>query len=81
LTDVANLLYRVITIYSNAEPMRLREIRKQKGLTQRQIADKLKMSSTYLCNLENGKENVSLTTLRRLAKVLKVRVAELVEDE
>jgi len=34
-----------------------------------------------LCNLENGKADASLNTLRRLAKVLEVRVADLVADE
>ena len=61
--------------------MRLRAIREQQGLTQRTVATKAKMSYTYLCNLENGKADASLTTLRRLAKVLKVRVADLVADE
>lgn len=61
--------------------MRLRAIRQAKGLTQKELADKLGMSYTYLCNLENGKVNVSLTTLRRLAKALKVRVLDLVADE
>lgn len=61
--------------------MRLKALRQARGLTQKRLADKLGMSYTYLCNLENGKVNVSLTTLRRLAKALKVRVADLVADE
>jgi len=61
--------------------MRLRVIRKRKGLTQRAVATKATMSYTYLCNLENGKVDASLNTLRRLAKVLKVRVVDLVADE
>jgi transcriptional regulator with XRE-family HTH domain len=61
--------------------MRLRELRQARGFTQKTLADKLGMSLTYLCNLENGKANVSLTTLRRLAKTLKVKVADLVADE
>lgn len=61
--------------------MRLRAIREQQGLTQRTVAAKAKMSYTYLCNLENRKADASLSTLRRLAKVLKVRVADLVADE
>lgn len=61
--------------------MRLKELRQARGFTQKTLADKLGMSLTYLCNLENGKANVSLSTLRRLAKVLKVKVADLVADE
>ncbi|MGE3152142.1 MAG: helix-turn-helix domain-containing protein [Nitrospiraceae bacterium] len=61
--------------------MRLKAVRQEKGLTQKQLADKARMSYTYLCNLENGKANVSLTTLRRLARTLRVKVADLVADE
>ncbi len=61
--------------------MRLRQIRERKGLTQKALADKLHMSIPYLSNLERGKANVSLYTLRRLAKALKVKVVDLVEDE
>jgi transcriptional regulator with XRE-family HTH domain len=61
--------------------VRLREIRESKGMTQRALADKAKLSHVYVCNLEGGKVNVSLFTLRRLAKVLKVKVADLVADE
>jgi len=39
------------------------------------------MSIPYLSNLERGKANVSLYTMRRLAKALKVRVVDLVQDE
>jgi len=61
--------------------MRLKQIRKGKGLSQRSLADKAKMSYTYLCNLEQGKADPSLSTLKRLAKALGVRVVELVRDE
>jgi transcriptional regulator with XRE-family HTH domain len=61
--------------------VKLRQIRESKGMTQRALADKAKMSYVYLSNLENGKANVSLFTLRKLAKVLKVNVADLVADE
>jgi len=61
--------------------MKLRDIRERKGMTQRALADKAKLSHVYLCNVEGGKVNVSLFTLRRLAKALKVKVADLVADE
>lgn len=61
--------------------MKLRTIREKKGITQKDLATKLGMSQAYLCNLEKGKANVSLHTLRRLAKALKVRVADILADE
>jgi transcriptional regulator with XRE-family HTH domain len=39
------------------------------------------MSYTYLCNLENGKADPSLSTLRKLAKALGVTLIELFADE
>jgi transcriptional regulator with XRE-family HTH domain len=61
--------------------MKIRAIREERRLKQRDLAIKLKMSHAYLSNLEAGKVNVSLYTLRRIAKALKVRVADLVADE
>ncbi|MDR4470201.1 MAG: helix-turn-helix domain-containing protein [Nitrospira sp.] len=60
--------------------LRIRTIREGKGFTQKALALKAKMSITYLCNVESGKSDPSLSTLRRLAKVLKVRVADLLDE-
>lgn len=60
--------------------MRLKAIRTERGLTQAELAKKMKMKQTYIAQLETGKEtNPTLDTLRRLAKALKTTVAELVE--
>lgn len=56
-------------------------IRERSGLSQRAVAARAKMSYTYLCNVENGRADPSLSTLKRLAKALKVKVADLVADE
>ena len=61
--------------------MKIRDIRESRGMTQRALAVKAGLSPVYLCNVEGGKANVSLFTLRRLAKVLKVKVSDLVADE
>jgi transcriptional regulator with XRE-family HTH domain len=60
--------------------LKIRDIREHKGLTQKALALKARMSITYLCNVELGKVDPSLSTLRRLAKVLKVKVADLVDE-
>jgi transcriptional regulator with XRE-family HTH domain len=59
---------------------KIRDIREHKGLTQKALALKARMSITYLCNVELGKVDPSLSTLRRLAKALKVKVADLVDE-
>ena len=58
----------------------LKLIRERKGLSQRALAYKAKMSYTFLCNVENGKVDPSLSTLKRLAKALHVTVSELVKE-
>ncbi|MDA2911490.1 helix-turn-helix domain-containing protein [Nitrospiraceae bacterium AH_259_D15_M11_P09] len=60
--------------------MKLKRIRVQRGLSQRALAAKAKMSVTYLCNVENGKADPSLSTLRRLAKALRVKVVNLLDE-
>jgi transcriptional regulator with XRE-family HTH domain len=58
----------------------IRAIREHQRLTQKALALKARMSITYLCNVERGKVDPSLSTLRRLAKALKVRVADLIDE-
>ncbi len=60
--------------------MNLKALRIERGLTQVQLAKKLKMKQPHLAMLESGaKPNPSLDTLRRLAKALRCKIAELVE--
>ncbi len=60
--------------------MNLKALRTARGLTQMELAKKLKMKQAYIAQLETGAEaNPTLDTLRRLAKALKVTVGELVE--
>lgn len=61
--------------------MRIKEIRQEKGLSLRGLAAKAKMGYPFLCNVENEKADPSLSTLRRVAKALKVRVIDLLADE
>lgn len=57
----------------------LKALRTTRGLTQVELAKKMKMKQAYIAQLETGVEdNPTLDTLRRLAKVLKVTVGELV---
>ena len=60
--------------------MLLKLMRERKGLSQRALAAKAKMSQTYLCNVETGKADPSLSTLKRLAKALDATVSELVME-
>jgi transcriptional regulator with XRE-family HTH domain len=57
--------------------MRLREIRRHRGMTQEALATRAGVSRAYLSRLEMGRHDPPLSRLRKLAKVLKVPVAEL----
>jgi transcriptional regulator with XRE-family HTH domain len=55
---------------------RLRQIRRQKDLTQEQLAEAVGVSPTFLSNLERGINGPSFDILQKLAEVLGVRVQE-----
>lgn len=49
---------------------RLLEQRKARGLSQQEVADRAGLDRTYLSSVENGKQNVSVAVLFRLADAL-----------
>jgi len=59
--------------------MRLKKIREAQGLTQQEFAKKAGISRAYLARLEIGRHDPHLSRLRKLAKALKVSVADLLE--
>jgi transcriptional regulator with XRE-family HTH domain len=59
--------------------MRLRRIRKTKGLTQDALAKKARITRIYVINLEAGKYDPTVGVAKRLAKALGVPVTELLE--
>lgn len=56
-------------------------IRKEKGLTQEQIAEKTGFSQQYLSDLERGRRNPTVITLYELAQSLGVSHVALVEPD
>lgn len=59
--------------------VRLKRLREERGLTQEKLAKRSGVSHGYLARLEIGMHDPSLSTLAKLAKALKVSVAELLE--
>lgn len=57
--------------------MRIKELRRIKGLSQEQLSEKIAMSSKYLSSIERGKENPTLDAFIKLAQALDVEIAEL----
>jgi len=56
---------------------KLTEYRKQKGMTQEDLAQKANISRSYLANLESGKYTPSLEVAKNLSVILDVSVDEL----
>ncbi|HXV68973.1 MAG TPA: helix-turn-helix transcriptional regulator [Nitrospira sp.] len=58
----------------------LQRLRTGRGLTQEELAVNAGLARVYLNKLESGQHDPSLSTLVRLAKVLKVSVTELLGE-
>ena len=58
---------------------RVRLLRELRGLTQQQLADVTRIDRTYLSSVENGRRNVSLDNLARIAGGLGVSLSVLME--
>ena len=58
----------------------VREIRKARHMSQRQLAGRMQVPRTYISKIENGKAIPTLGSLERLAAALDVEVRQLVRD-
>lgn len=58
----------------------VRDIRKSRHLSQRQLASRMQVPRTYISKIENGKAIPTLGSLERLADALEVDVSQLVRD-
>ena len=58
----------------------VRELRRARHLSQRQLAGRMQVPRTYISKIENGKAIPTLGSLERLANALEVEVRHLVRD-
>jgi transcriptional regulator with XRE-family HTH domain len=58
----------------------VKEIRRARHLSQRQLAGRMQVPRTYISKIENGKAIPTLSSLERLANALGVHVRQLVRD-
>ena len=56
---------------------RIRELRKETGLSQEKFSAKIGMDRTYFASVELGKRNISIVNLEKIADGLNVSLAEL----
>lgn len=60
--------------------MRLKEIRKAKGISQKQIAAATGMSQSGICRIEKEQIDPPLSTLKRISAALECSVGELLGE-
>jgi transcriptional regulator with XRE-family HTH domain len=58
---------------------KVREIRKRKAVSQESLADLAGLDRTYISDIENGKRNVSIETIFKIADALETPVVEFFE--
>lgn len=59
---------------------RIKELRQNAGLSQEAFALSIEMDRTYYSAIENGKHNVTIQNLYKIAKGLKITLSELLKD-
>ena len=57
--------------------LRIRELRMKTGLSQEKFALKIDMDRTYFASIENGKRNVAIKNLKKIADGLEVSLSEM----
>lgn len=56
---------------------RIKQIRLSKGISQEKFALSIEMDRTYYASVENGKRNISIVNIEKIAKGLEISLDEL----
>lgn len=59
---------------------RVRELRSEANLSQEKFALLIDMDRTYLASVENGKRNISLENIAKIANGFNITIGELFKD-
>jgi len=60
---------------------RLRELRNKKGLSQEKFAFACDLDRTYIASIEQGKRNVSIANIEKIAQALDMSVYEFFKSD
>jgi transcriptional regulator with XRE-family HTH domain len=55
----------------------VRELRRERGLSQEELAEECGLHRTYVGSVERGERNVSIDNMERIAKALQVNLKEM----
>ena len=56
---------------------KIRNLRKEKKLSQEELADRAKLHRTYIGMIERAEKNITLSNIAKIAKALEVEMTEL----
>ena len=57
---------------------RVRDLRDERGISQERLGELAKVHRTYVGMIERGEKNITLTSMEKFAKALKVDIKDLV---
>lgn len=60
---------------------RVREIRKEKGLSQEDLAHKADLHRTYIGMIERAEKNITLLNIEKIANALEIEIKDLMAIE
>lgn len=59
---------------------KVREIRKEKGLSQEELAHKADLHRTYIGMIERAEKNITLLNIEKIANALQINISNLLEE-
>lgn len=60
--------------------LKVKQLRISKGYSQEKLAELADLDRTYIPGIENGKRNVSIVVLQKIAAAFKITISELLSD-
>jgi transcriptional regulator with XRE-family HTH domain len=60
---------------------KLKELRKSKGLTLKELSNHTNLSISFISDIEHNRSNPSISTLKIICKALEIPIAYLLEDD
>jgi len=57
--------------------LKIKKLRREKGLTQEVLAEKVNIHPTYVGKIESGKNNISVIMLYKISRALDVKLSQM----
>lgn len=61
--------------------LRIKELRTKLGISQQELSYRCELDRTYITSVENGKRNISIVNLEKIAHALNLTIKEFFDDD